>query len=188
MKHRDTIVIESLARASQPLLDQPFIRRVRRNHGLEHATVHVLSEKVKTRPLAGRSDAGGFWLLGDVETELVRWAVDEALRRMRGGERHLAIHPGCGTARLTTATLAGVAAISGTFGARRSVGGYLMRLPTIILLTMGAILFAEPLGLQLQEHFTTLGDLGDLDVLDIERKPGKGFGGMIVHRVTTRST
>jgi hypothetical protein len=180
-------VINTVAKAASPILNLPFILRTRRNHGLEHASVHVLSETVKTRPLAGRSDADGFWLFGDLETEQVKAAVEEALRRMRAGDHQLAIHPGCGTARLTTGTVAGLAALSGTIGARKSFSGMMERLPTVILLTMLGIFFSEPLGLQLQEHFTTLGDPGDLQIVNIERKQGGAFGNMILHRITTTS-
>jgi Domain of unknown function (DUF6391) len=181
-------VIHTAARAAAPILNIPYVRRIRRNHGLEHATVHVLTESVKGRPLAGRSDAAGFWLFGELETEDVKVAVAAALRRMQGGEHQLAVHPGCGTARLTTGTVAGLAALSGTIGAQRSFGGMMARLPTVILLTMVGIFMAEPLGLQLQEHFTTLGDPGDLKVISVERKPGGLLGNTVLHRVTTTST
>jgi hypothetical protein len=181
-------VIESFAKLASPVLNVAFIRRVRRNHALEHAAVHVLAEKVKARPLAGRSDGEGFWLFGDLETEQVKDAVQEAMRRLKAGEHALAVHPGCGTARLTTGTLAGLAALAGTVGARRSFGGVASRLPTVILFTMSAIFVAEPLGLQLQEHFTTLADLGDLEVLSIERRQGGLMGNIVLHRVSTRSS
>lgn len=179
-------MIASAAKAASPVLNVSFVRRTRRNHALEHATVHILADKTKARPLAGRSDAAGFWLFGDLETDQVEAAVSEALRRLRGGEHSLAVHPGCGTARLTTGTLAGLAALSGTIGAKRNLGGVLLRLPTIILLTMSAIFVAEPLGLQLQEHFTTLGDPGGMEVVKIERKEGGGMmGNVTLHRITT---
>src|SRR5581483_6864729 len=94
---RGNPVIESLAELSQPFLNLPYVRRTRRNHGLEHATVHVLN-----KPVSGRSDAGGFWLMGDVSTSEVEAAAREALRRMQNGEHQLAVHPNCGTGLVTT--------------------------------------------------------------------------------------
>ena len=35
--------ILSLAEYAEPLLTSPYILRTRRNHGLEHATIHILS-------------------------------------------------------------------------------------------------------------------------------------------------
>jgi hypothetical protein len=114
--------------------------------------------------------------------------VNEALQRLRAGEHSLAVHPGCGTARLTTGTLASLAALSGTIGAKRNFAGVMGRLPTVVLLTMGAIFVSEPLGMQLQAHFTTLADPGDLEVLKIERRTGGLMNNGNLHRITTRST
>ena len=88
------------------------INRIRRNHGLEHATIHVLSEGHKRFSAQGNSDHRGFHLniYGDVTEEEVAAAVAEAHRRLRAGERHLAVHPNCGTVLVTTAMLATLAA------------------------------------------------------------------------------
>ena len=48
-------MLKQLATAAQPVLDLPLIRRTRRNHGLEHATIHMLSNRIKTLQIAGRS-------------------------------------------------------------------------------------------------------------------------------------
>ena len=89
-----------------------IVNRIRRNHGLEHATIHVLSEGHKRFSAQGNSDHRGFHLniYGDVTEEEVAAAVTEAHRRLRAGERHLAVHPNCGTVLVTTALLATVAA------------------------------------------------------------------------------
>ena len=88
------------------------INRIRRNHGLEHATIHILSEGHKRFSAQGNSDHRGFHLniYGDVTEEEVAAAVAEAHRRLRAGERHLAVHPNCGTVLVTTAMLATLAA------------------------------------------------------------------------------
>ncbi|MEP7287434.1 MAG: DUF6391 domain-containing protein [Chloroflexota bacterium] len=183
-------MIESLAELAEPVLNIDFIQRTRRNHGLEHATVHVLSSKIKNLSIAGRSDASGFWLMGDVDTDQVRDSVDEALHRMQGGESQLAIHPNCGTGLVTTGIMASMAGLIGSIGIKRGATDYVGRLPTVMLLTIGAIILSQPLGLSLQEHFTTLGDPGNLRVLDIERDTTTGImGGTItLHRVNTTSS
>lgn len=183
-------MFETLAKTAYPILNSPYIRRVRRNHGLEHASVHMLSKRINNLSVAGRSDAGGFWLMGNVDTGLVEQSVNEALQRMRSGERQLAIHPNCGTSLLTTGMLVGMAALAGSVGVRRGAVDYLSRLPSVILMAILAIIFARPLGLKLQEHFTTLGDPGDLRVVNIERKETTGpFGGKVtLHRITTEQS
>src|SRR5512145_2167377 len=91
------------------VLNLPLVRRTRRNHGLEHATIHVLSSRFHGLSMAGRSTPNGFYIFGNVSTEEVRSAVDEGLQRMRNGEPHLAVHPGCGTNYLTSGVFAGLA-------------------------------------------------------------------------------
>jgi hypothetical protein len=183
-------VIENLAEMAQPVLNINYIRRTRRNHGLEHATVHVLSSRIKNLSIAGRSDSGGFWLMGNVPTEQVETAVSEALDRMQKGEHNLAVHPNCGTGLVTTGVMASMAGMIGTIGAKRGITDYLARLPTITLLTIGAIILSQPVGLQLQEHFTTLGDPGDLRVLGVRKETTTGLLGrpITLHRVDTVSS
>jgi hypothetical protein len=169
----------------QGLLDIPFVRRTRRNHGLEHATIHMLSHKVKDLRIVGRSDAKGFWLWGDVATEDVREALDKALTRMKGGEHNLAIHPNCGTNLVTVAMLGTVATMAALVGSEREPGGKFARLPLIMLGIMIAAIFGQPIGRQIQEHITTLGDPGDLRVIEIRPTTRAG---MTAHRIETRST
>ena len=57
--------------------------RIRRNHGLEHATIHLLSQRFPGVFLAGHSDTQGFWLFGQVPLEAVAQAAQEALERLR---------------------------------------------------------------------------------------------------------
>ncbi len=184
-------MLENLAENTQPLLNLPFILRTRRNHGLEHATVHVLSSHIKSLSIAGRSNAEGFSLIGAVETDQVERAVHEALTRMQNGEHQLAIHPNCGTGLLTTGTLVTLAALLGSVGVRRGAREYAGRFPYVLIMTIGALVVSQPLGLSLQEHFTTLGDPGDLEIVDIRRREVHtplNAEPLTIHRVTTRSS
>lgn len=183
-------MIQFLAIVLAPILNLPVIRRVRRNHGLEHATIHVLSRKVKNLSMAGRSTSSGFYLYGNVPTPEIEAAVGEALGRMKHGEHGLAIHPNCGTGLVTAGVLTSLATLVGTSGMRSGILERLSRLPTIILLSTLSLILAQPLGLALQQHVTTLGDLGDLEVVTINRYefpiPLAGQR-LTVHYVRTRS-
>lgn len=163
--------IERLAALARPALNIPYIRRIRRNHGLEHATVHILSRRLKNVPMLGRSTDAGFVLYIDAPQEQVEAAVREALRRMQAGERSLALHPGCGTSRLTTGLATALAGIASLSGASRRDG--FNRLPLVMLLMILAVLVAEPVGLALQRHFTTDGDPGDLRILSITQRAAR---------------
>jgi hypothetical protein len=159
------------------------LRRIRRNHGLEHATLHVLTRRFPRRAFAGHSDLGGFWIAGDVATPDLQEAVNEALQRLRNGERSLAIHPNCGTNFVTAGTLAGLAGASVMLGARPGLRDKLERLPLAAVLATLALIASQPLGMFLQANLTTSGDPGDLRVLEIRPKKS---GRLRTHRVVTQ--
>ncbi len=174
-----------LAELAQPVTQHPRILRIRRNHGLEHATIHVLNGRGYR--LSGRSSAAGFILLGDVPTEQVESAVVEALARMKAGERKLAIHPNCGTNLVTTGFLATAAAFIG-FAGRGLRRGW-QRFPSMMIVMMAVVLLSMPLGLSLQRHFTTAGDPGELELVSVERDQMRlpfNHGRITLHRVVTR--
>ncbi|RMF03269.1 MAG: hypothetical protein D6768_06315, partial [Chloroflexi bacterium] len=93
-----------------PLIDPTIITKIRRNHGLEHATIHMLSRRHKKLSIVGHSNWSGFTLYGDVDTSEVERAAHEALHRLQQGQSELAVHPRCGTVLATTGLLTGLAA------------------------------------------------------------------------------
>jgi hypothetical protein len=163
------------------LLNLGPIDRTRRNHGLEHATITILSQRFRGLSLVGRSTPNGFHLYGDVSTEALRDATEEALRRMKGGEVGLAVHPNCGTNFVTAGIAAGLAAYLGFLGAN-SGGARRERLPLVVLLATGALIFAQPLGLELQRTVTTSGEMRNMQVDHIERRDR---GSVVAHFVAT---
>ena len=167
----------------QSLLEIPAVSRTRRNHGLEHAALHILANKFPQRNMAGHSDPNGFWLVGDIPTEFVAESVYEALQRMRSGEHSLAVHPNCGTNLITAGTLAGLAGALAMWGAGPRKRDKIDRFPLVATLATLALMVARPLGMSLQKHVTTSGFLGDLEVAEIT--PTKR-GRFQAHRVLTR--
>lgn len=166
------------------VLDYGPISRVRRNHGLEHATIHVLSRQFPKTSIAGHSDTGGFWLFGDLETGQVEAGVRHALARLRAGEHDLAIHPNCGTNFVTSGAAAGLAAAFAMWGAgRRNRRETFGRLPLAVAFATFALILAQPLGFTFQKAVTTSGHPGDLEVVAVTVSQR---GGMKAHRVTTR--
>jgi len=172
----------TFSRLADTLLSVAPISRVRRNHGLEHATLHILSERFPKISLAGHSDVGGFWVIGDVSTEALRAAAQEALERMRAGEHNLAVHPNCGTNFVTAGTMAGIAAAVAMMGAGRRTRDKLERIPLAASLATVALMFAQPMGLKIQEQVTTSGVPEGLRIVDIQ--PSRR-GRIQAHRVIT---
>ena len=180
-------MLQQIALVSQPVLEWSLIRRVRRNHGLEHATIHMLSRRLRGLRVAGRSSDSGFALFGDVVTEHVEEAVNEALRRMQNGEHNLALHPNCGTNLVTAGALTSLVALIGLSGS--SLRSKFDRLPLVMMLMMFAILVSQPLGMALQEHFTTKGEPGDLEVVSVTRREVRmpfSSAPVTVHNIITR--
>jgi hypothetical protein len=160
-----------------------LVERTRRNHGLEHATVTVLSQKQRGIKLAGRSTPAGFFIYGRVDTEALRQAVDEALARLKAGEIELAVHPNCGTNLIAKGIAAGLTSYFGFLGANTARSRF-GRLPRVAALSSIALMLAQPLGLSLQRHITTSGEMGDLRVTGIRRADR---GGIVTHFITTES-
>jgi hypothetical protein len=172
-----------MASPLKALLEIPAVSRIRRNHGLEHATIHILSRKFPRTSLGGHSDAGGFWIIGEVDTGSLQEAVTQALERLRGGEHELAVHPNCGTNFVTAGTAAGLAGAAAMFGAGRRWRDRLERLPLAMTLATLALIMAQPFGFALQKQITTSGNPGNLRVKSIT--PSKR-GTLTAHRVKTR--
>lgn len=166
------------------IFDLPLVTRIRRNHGFEHATIHVLSHHVEDLSVVGRSDWHGFTLYGPLDTVEVERAATEALDRLRQGEADLAVHPRCGTVLVTTGLLTAVAAFLaiGLDGGNPRARFRWTSIPAAIMAATGAAVFSQPLGLLLQERYTTTGQPGNLQIKSITAKSN---GGVITHRVET---
>lgn len=179
--------LEQAADYVAPLLRHPRILSVRRNHGLEHATIHILNRRGYR--LSGRSSESGFVLLGDVPTDLVEGAAREALQRMKAGEHKLALHPNCGTNLVTAGFLTTALAFLGFAG--RGWRKSWERFPTMMIVMMAAVFLSTPLGMSLQRHFTTESDLGDMALVSVTRDTVKlplGTQQLTTHRIKTAQT
>jgi hypothetical protein len=160
------------------LLDAPLVSETRRNHALEHATIHLLGARFPGRAMAGHSNPTGFFLIGELPTEQVRTAVGEALKRLQNGESGLAIHPGCGTNYVVTGALAALFALIGMIGTKNARQRW-ERFPLLMALSMLAFVVAPPLGFALQKRVTTQPDPGGLTVVKVVRVSKN------IHRVIT---
>jgi len=160
------------------ILDLPFILETRRNHALEHATLHMLARTYKGT-MAGHSNPTGFFLLGDFSTPDVWAAATEALERLREGESGLAIHAGCGTNMATTALLSATLGWSVLRGAKSTLTKFLL-LPIAVAFAVIGVLLARSLGPWLQKYVTTEANMGHMQIVDII-PIRKG-----VHRVITK--
>lgn len=161
------------------ILDLPLILETRRNHALEHATIHLLAPRNPGKRMAGHSNPTGFFLLGDLTAQQIRESAAEAHTRLNSGESGLAIHPGCGTNLATTALLAGTLAWLPLRGTKSTLWRLLL-VPFALVFALVGYQLSKPLGPWLQKYVTTEADLGNLQIVDIV-PVRKG-----VHRVITK--
>lgn len=171
----------------QSMLNFGPVRATRRNHALEHATVHVLQEQLQKLRVSGFSTERGFVLIGNIPELFTEKAAHEALKRLREGQDHLAIHPHCGTnlaVQGLLCTLIGYLGFAGV-GWRRA----LTRLNHVSLFMLLSTLFAPALGMSAQKHLTTDGDVGLLEINSvIQRKLNLPLlGGISIHIIRTRN-
>ncbi|MCL5611529.1 MAG: DUF6391 domain-containing protein [Chloroflexi bacterium] len=164
------------------ILDLPFVLETRRNHALEHATLHVLAAKYPNQHMAGHSNPTGFFILGNFPIDDVQFAVTQALTRLRAGESRLAIHAGCGTNLATTVLLAGTFAWFALRGAK-STFGRILRLPFAVAFALAGFALSQPLGPILQQKITTDADMGNLQLVEV--RPSMQ-GRVTAHRVITK--
>jgi len=162
-----------------PILNLPTYLATRRNHAVEHATLHILARKYNDKNLAGHSNPTGFFLFGDIAMDDIRNAINEAMTRLRAGESKLAIHPGCGTNLATSMVLPATFSFFPMQRARSNFWRFLL-IPIALGLAVFGYLLSKPLGPWLQRNITTEADLGNLQVREIV-PVRKG-----VHRVITR--
>ncbi|MBI9044241.1 MAG: hypothetical protein JEZ06_07135 [Anaerolineaceae bacterium] len=166
----------------QRLLEyKPFVW-LRRNHALEHATLHVLGEKKLGNPMGGVSDIYGFWLFGDISTEGVMNAVEEARQRLNNGEHDLAVHPHCGTNYLVPGLFAGTAAWLGMLWTGKNWTKKLERWPFIVVMVTLVLINTRSFGPLFQKNVMTTSKLGHTKILDVTRFQNWG---QQVHRVRT---
>ncbi len=162
--------------------EQSWAQRIRQNHGIEHATLTILSQRQPGVQLVARSDVHGFVVFGNVESGELWAAAEEAVRRLKAGESQLAVHANCGTNLVAAGTLSALAALGAAAGRRRPLWE---RLPSAILGATAALMLSGPAGRWLQANVTTSADVDGAMVSSVERV---GTSPVMRHRVTIAKT
>jgi hypothetical protein len=159
------------------LLELPFVATLRRNHAVEHATMHLLAQRQPYLNAVARTTVDGFHVYGSVDTKTLADTAAEAIGRLQAGQTELAIHPRCGTNLVVAGLLAGLA----TFLAVGRSRARLSSLPRFFLAATLAVMIAQPLGLLVQERITTSTQVAGLRIVEVTRQ---GVGRLTIHRVS----
>src|SRR6478735_4250632 len=137
---------------------------VRENHALEHATIVLLSKRFPEVRLSGISFATGFFVFGDLPTEMIRPMAEQALARLRGGEPEMAIHERCGTNLAVTGMLTALSAML-VARSRKPYNNF----NNVMLATTASIVASRPLGLLVQRYVTTRTPASNFRIGEITR-------------------
>lgn len=156
----------------------PLIAHLRGNHALEHATMHILAQRAPGRYLMARTTPCGFSLYGQVTPDAVAQAAREAWTRLQTGQRHLAIHPNCGTNIATAGVLAGFGAFL-ALEAHRPRSRW-ERLSQVLWATTLGVLLAQPLGRWVQAWLTTS---SEVEKARIEKITSQRQGSFLRHDI-----
>ena len=148
------------------ILDLPYLLETRRNHAVEHATLHILARKYKNMTMGGHSNPTGFYLMGNFTKDEIMNAAAEAMDRIRSGEKELAIHEGCGTNIAASTLIPGFFAFI-PMARARSMTWKLMLIPFAVVLAVFGYFLSRPMGPWLQRNVTTETDLGGMRIVDI---------------------
>ncbi|HEU0029052.1 MAG TPA: DUF6391 domain-containing protein [Kofleriaceae bacterium] len=151
-------------------------RTARVIHGLEHATANVLAER--GIPVRGGLTGHGMFALElahDPRTfealeTTIRLATEDAISRIRFGERRLALHDRCGTSVIVAMLLVALA----VFGV--GVVGLVLGVPVglrfafTVLTAGGAYALARPIGRLAQRGLTVSTEFSSAVVLDVVKE------------------
>ena len=88
------------------------LTHMRKNHAIEHATIHLLSKMLPGRRFSGVALPTGFWIAGVADLEDIRKAAEVGLARLANGEARLAVHPNCGTNIVVSAFIGAAASLT----------------------------------------------------------------------------
>ncbi|HEY88212.1 MAG TPA: hypothetical protein G4N98_00570 [Thermoflexia bacterium] len=141
-----------------------LVRRIRRNHALEHATINLLGRLQSDSQTVGISGPRGFTLYTDLTIEEVYPAVQQALAALQQGRAELAIHPNCGTNLLTTALLTTITTVLGLRRKQEQKSDRVENFLQLVLLNALMLVLARPMGFWVQANLTVDPRVQDLKI------------------------
>ena len=142
------------------------LSHVRKNHAMEHATIHVLTKSHPKISFAGYSAVQGFWIHGQTELQDIQRAVEIAYARLNNGEKQLAIHPNCGT-NLAVTGLCTAAAGMLVLAAEGDDDSNFERFSALTSAGLLGAFAARSLGPEAQKRVTTDADVSRLSIVSI---------------------
>jgi hypothetical protein len=138
---------------------------VRSNEALKHATMNVIEERFGPSGLNGLTLKSGFTLDGIAPPDIILAAAQEGLRRLRAGERRLAIHKRCVAAIVTAGVLGAVSFLGILLAVDR------LTLMYVVLAVVVANAIAPSVGMALQKLLPRYIDISRLQIIGLAGSP-----------------
>jgi hypothetical protein len=161
-----------VVRAPRQFLRLLLSRRMRRNHAMEHATINVLRQRFRRSGIVGMPAEAGFHLRGRAGEDEVITSVQEALRRLKRGERQLAWSRRCPTSLIGTQILLTVVFLIVVLSFWREFTA-----PPLLIALLGGALLGPPVSPFIQRWLLIDPNPGDLEFRDLEfEQPSSRIG------------
>ena len=168
-----TGILMEITENKKKIIPMDVIAHIRKNHAMEHATIHLLANIAPNITFSGYSLVKGYWILGKAELQDVQKAAEMAYARLNNGEKKLAVHPNCGTNIAVIGLCTAAAAILTSVGESDEESG-LSRFTAMSAAGMIGALAGKPLGPKVQEKFTTDANVSDLSIVSINCSSFRG--------------
>ena len=139
-----------------------WIEAIRKNHGLEHATVSLLLERGALTPIGGYSVPGGFIVWSKAAPEILIETAHDALELLEEGHSDLALSAHCGTNAVVAVALGGITA----YLAGRGRGIAPIIRGTVLGLLVAKTL-SQPIGKLIQRNVTVKSDPAGMEIRSV---------------------
>ena len=136
--------------------------KLRKNHGLEHATINILEKEFGYNDLAGYAEENGFYIMGVRNPDFVEEAAKKGLDLLKNNNDDLVIHKRCGTSMTVANFISAIIFLFLLFSS-----GHFSILSMIIAIVI-ANLIGPYLGQIVQKNFTTSSDVNEMEIINAQ--------------------
>lgn len=158
------------------------LSHIRKNHAMEHATIHVLRDLMPHGSFAGYSLIRGYWIFGRAELQVIQKAAEMALARLNNGEKKLAVHPNCGTNLAVTGLCTAGAGMLMSLMESEDDSSF-SRFSTLTTAGMIGAIAGRSLGPRAQEKLTTDANVRNLSIVSINCSSLRGMPTFFVETI-----
>lgn len=155
-----------------------LLANVRRNHGIEHATVGILTQRKIKPPIFALATPSGFMIYSKLNKNEILSATNESIKLMLAGDSELAISQYCGT----NIVAGGIIAVISTIIFAKILGKKSKGILNIANGFFISTLLSKPIGRLVQKYITTDQHINGIKVKNIR---SLNLGNFYIHHIST---